>query len=131
MKFLDDMIALFRIKQKEKRRDEEEPVSDSVMTDEDQHPGQVSLTDGEHGKPFVINNKIVKAAALGVVFLLVFVFFVKQQKPAKTDTPNAGLEITQEAADPARTQITNKEFSSYDALLAANRRAGGVGGGVP
>lgn len=131
MKFLDDVIAFLRIKQKEKRRDEEEPVSDSVMTDEDQHPGKVSLTDGEHGKPFVINNKIVKAAAFGVVFLLVFVFFVKQQKPAKTDTPNAGLEITQEAADPARTQITNKEFSSYDALLAANRRAGGVGGGVP
>lgn len=133
MKFLNDVATFLRIKRKRKenRSEEDENISASAFTEEDQNPGNVSLTDGEHDKPFVINNKIVKGIALCTVFLLLFVFFVKQQQTTKNDSPNKDLDIAQEAADPARVQITNKEAASYDVLLATNRHASGVGGGAP
>jgi hypothetical protein len=70
MKRIEDFKTLLR-----RRKTERSEREDFEEDEEDQHPGKVSLNDGEHGKTSSINKKIINGVFICGALVLAVAFY--------------------------------------------------------
>ena len=128
-KFFKDISVYF--KRHKKEQDEVLIEQDEIDVDEaDEKPGKVSLTDGEHGKAYTINNKIVKAGIIFIFVIIGLAFMYNLENSRQSSAPKKPNPVAnQTASDPNRVIANDSSArataNDYSALAAANQRANG------